>query len=111
MTPIVSYLDSLPKISINDLKKDENYFQSVYGKKMDPFFQFVVNEYKKRVSTFLKDVSPDGYTQLISSVNPKGNMSIGNSIIRHLSGPKYGQMDPPTSATRTSTRGEYEIGK
>jgi hypothetical protein len=111
MTPIVSYLDSLPKISINDLKKDENYFQSVYGKKMDPFFQFVVNEYKKRVSTFLKDVSPDNYTQLISSVNPKGNMSIGNSIIRHLSGPKYGQMDPPTSATRTSTRGEYEIGK
>lgn len=111
VTPIVSSLESLPKISLNDLKKDENYFQSVYGKKMDPFFQFVVTEYKKRIGTFLKDVSPDNYTQLMSSVDPKGVMSIGNSIIKHLSGTKYGQMTPTTSATRTTTRGEYELGK
>ena len=111
VTPIVSFLDSLPKISMNDLKKDENYFQSVYGKKMDPFFQFVVNEYKKRLSVFLKDVSPDNYTQLISSVSPKGDMSIGNSIMKHVSGTKYGQMDPVTSARQTTTTGEYELGK
>lgn len=111
VAPIVSFLDSLPKISVNDLKKDENYFQNVYGKKMDPFFQFVVNEYEKRISSFLKDVSPDNYTQLISSVNPKGFMSIGNSIKKHLSGTKYGETVIGTSAEQTTTKGEYELGK
>lgn len=111
VTPIVSFLNSLPKISMNDLDKDDNYFQNVYGKKMDPFFQFVVNEYKKRIGMFLKDVSPDNYTQLISAVNPKGDMSIGNSIMKHVSGTKYGQMVPGTSAGQTTTKGEYELGK
>lgn len=111
VTPIVSLLDSLPKITMNESNKENTYFQNVYGKKMDPFFQFVVNEYKKRISSFLKDVSPDNYTQLISAVNPKGYMSIGNSITKHLFGPKYGQMEPRTSAEQITTQGEYELGK
>lgn len=108
---LVSLLNSLPKISMNDLKKDENYFQSLYGKKMDPFFQFVVNEYKNRITKFLQDVSPDNYKELMLSVNPRGNMSIGNSIMRHILGAKYGAVSAKGDASRTTTKGEYELGK
>jgi hypothetical protein len=96
---------------MNDSDQDNTYFQNVYGNKMDPFFQFVVNEYEKRISSFLKDVSPDNYTQLISSVNPKGSMRIGNAINKHLSGTEYGETVLGTSAGQTTTKGEYELGK